>query len=137
VLVAPRAKLEAMATQASLDLSGIVIEDVPHSHAAAARAVELAREGQVEALMKGSLHTDELMAAVVAHASGLRTKRRVSHCFVLQTPPIRDRSSSPTPRSISRPTWSRRPTSCGTRSTSPMSSACRAREWPSLPRWRR
>ena len=86
VLVAPRARLEAMATQASLDLSGIVIEDVPHSHAAAARAAELARDGQVEALMKGSLHTDELMAAVVAHASGLRTKRRVSHCFVLQTP---------------------------------------------------
>ena len=86
VLVAPRAKLESVAAAAGLDLSGIAIEDVPHSHAAAARAAALAREGKVEALMKGSLHTDELMAAVVAHESGLRTKRRVSHCFVLHTP---------------------------------------------------
>ena len=86
VLVAPRAKLKAIAAQEGLDLSDIAIEDVPHSHAAAARAVELARDGAVEALMKGSLHTDELMAAVVASTSGLRTKRRVSHCFVLQTP---------------------------------------------------
>jgi phosphotransacetylase/acyl dehydratase len=86
VLIAPRAKLEAAAAEAGLDLSGIAIEDVPHSHAAAARAAELARDGEVEALMKGSLHTDELMSAVVASASGLRTKRRVSHCFVLQTP---------------------------------------------------
>jgi phosphotransacetylase len=59
---------------------------VPHSHAAAARAVELARDGSVEALMKGSLHTDEMMTAIVSSASGLRTKRRVSHCFVMQTP---------------------------------------------------
>jgi len=86
VLVAPRAKLEAIAAAAGFDLSGIAIEDVPHSHAAAERGAALAREGKVEALMKGSLHTDELMAAVVAHASGLRTKRRVSHCFVLHTP---------------------------------------------------
>ena len=57
---------------------------MPHSHAAAARAVELAVKGEVEALMKGSLHTDELMAAVVA--SPLRTKRRMSHCFLMQTP---------------------------------------------------
>jgi len=85
VLVAPRARLESVARAAGLELSGLAIEDVPHSHAAAARAVELARDGQVEALMKGSLHTDELMAAVVASAAGLRTKRRVSHCFVLQT----------------------------------------------------
>ena len=86
VLVGPRARIEAAAAAAGADLSGLPIEDVPHSHAAAARAVELAREGAVEALMKGSLHTDELMAAVVARESGLRTKRRVSHCFVLQTP---------------------------------------------------
>ena len=86
VLVAPRAKLEAVAMEAGLDLAGVAIEDVPHSHAAAARAAELARDGRVEALMKGSLHTDELMAAVVSSASGLRTKRRVSHCFLLQTP---------------------------------------------------
>lgn len=86
VLVAPRAKLEAVAAAHGLDLAGLAIEDVPHSHAAAARAAELAAAGEVEALMKGSLHTDELMSAVVASASGLRTKRRVSHCFVLQTP---------------------------------------------------
>lgn len=86
VLIAPRAKLETVAAQAHLDLSGLTIEDVPHSHAAAARAAALAAQGDVEALMKGSLHTDELMAAVVASASGLRTKRRVSHCFLLQTP---------------------------------------------------
>ena len=85
VLVAPRQKLQAVAAEAGLDLSGLAIEDVPHSHAAATRAAELARDGQVEALMKGSLHTDELMAAVVARDAGLRTKRRVSHCFVLQS----------------------------------------------------
>ena len=86
VLVGPRARIEAVAAEAGIDLSGVAIEDVAHSHAAAARAAELAREGRAEALMKGSLHTDELMAVVVARESGLRTKRRVSHCFVLQTP---------------------------------------------------
>ena len=86
VIVAPEAKLRAVAEEAGLSLDGMDIEDVPHSHAAATRAAELARDGKVEALMKGSLHTDELMAAVVSSASGLRTKRRVSHCFVLQTP---------------------------------------------------
>ncbi|MGJ4730170.1 bifunctional enoyl-CoA hydratase/phosphate acetyltransferase [Luteimonas sp. SDU101] len=86
VLVGPRGRMEAAAAEAGASLEGLAIEDVPHSHAAAARAVELAREGRVEALMKGSLHTDELMGAVVASATGLRTKRRVSHCFVLQTP---------------------------------------------------
>ena len=86
VLVAPRERVEAVAATAGFDLAGIAIEDVPHSHAAATRAVELAAAGQVDALMKGSLHTDELMAAVVAAGSGLRTKRRISHCFVMQTP---------------------------------------------------
>ncbi len=85
VLVAPHARLLAVARAQKLDLAGLEIEDVAHSHAAAARAVELAAQGQVEALMKGSLHTDELMAAVVASNGGLRTKRRVSHCFVMQT----------------------------------------------------
>lgn len=84
VLVAPRAKLEAIAAQAGIDLTGLRIEDVPHSHAAAARAAELARSGTVEALMKGSLHTDELMSAVLASDAGLRTKRRASHCFLMQ-----------------------------------------------------
>ena len=86
VLVAPAARLQAVAQAHGFDLTGIVIEDVPHSHAAAMRAVELVHQGTVQALMKGSLHTDELMAAVVASQGGLRTKRRVSHCFLMQTP---------------------------------------------------
>lgn len=86
VLVAPRARLEAVAAEAGIDLTGLAIEDVPHSHAAATRAAEMAGKGEVEALMKGSLHTDELMGAVVASASGLRTARRISHCFLMQTP---------------------------------------------------
>ncbi|WP_399696966.1 bifunctional enoyl-CoA hydratase/phosphate acetyltransferase [Xenophilus sp.] len=86
VLVGPRAKVEAAALAAGVDLAGIAIEDVPHSHAAAARAAELAGQGAVEALMKGSLHTDELMSAVLDARAGLRTKRRLSHCFLMQTP---------------------------------------------------
>ena len=86
VLVAPRARLEELATQTGLDLSGLSIEDVPHSHAAASRAAELAGRGEVEALMKGSLHTDELLGAVLPTSAGLRTKRRLSHCYLMQTP---------------------------------------------------
>lgn len=85
VLVAPRAKLEAIAAQAGLSLAGLAIDDVPHSHAAAERAVELAATGQVAALMKGSLHTDELMQAVIGCAA-LRTKRRMSHVFRIDAP---------------------------------------------------
>lgn len=85
ILIAPRARLQAIAAEAGLDLTGIAIEDVPHSHAAAERAAVLAAGGNVDALMKGSLHTDELMAAVLASSSGLRTKRRVSHCYIMQT----------------------------------------------------
>src|SRR6516164_4363236 len=71
ILVAPRAKIEATAKSAGVDLSGFQIVDVPHSHAAATKAVELVRDAQAELLMKGSLHTDELMAAVVASEGGL------------------------------------------------------------------
>jgi phosphotransacetylase/acyl dehydratase len=84
VLIGPRARLQAVAEQSGLKLGEVTIEDVPHSEAAAARAVELALKGEVEGLMKGSLHTDELMAAVVK--SALRTGRRMSHCFIMQTP---------------------------------------------------
>jgi len=84
VLVGPRARLVAAAEKSGLKIDELAIDDVPHSRAAAARAVELALRGQVEALMKGSLHTDELMAAVVG--SALRTDRRMSHCFLMQTP---------------------------------------------------
>ena len=86
LLIGPRARLEAVASKAGLDLSGIVIVDTPHSHAAAQQAAALAARGEVEALMKGSLHTDELMSALVSPTAGLRTKRRISHCFLLQTP---------------------------------------------------
>jgi phosphate acetyltransferase len=86
VLVGPVAKIEAAARAAGIALEGIKIVDAPHSHAAADKAVDLVREGAVEALMKGSLHTDELMAAVVRREGGLRTARRISHCFVLDVP---------------------------------------------------
>ncbi|MFL9879976.1 bifunctional enoyl-CoA hydratase/phosphate acetyltransferase [Herbaspirillum rhizosphaerae] len=85
ILVAPLAKLQAIADSNSLDISALRIEDVAHSHAAAARAVEMAANGEVGALMKGSLHTDELMSAVLA-SPALRTGRRLSHCFLMQTP---------------------------------------------------
>ena len=85
VLVAPRAKLEHLAQAGGLNLSGCDIVDAPHSHAAAA-AAQLAGKGEVQALMKGSLHTDEYLAAVLASEAGLRTERRLSHCYVMQTP---------------------------------------------------
>jgi phosphate acetyltransferase len=86
ILVGPRAQIETLARQHGLDLGGLPIEDAPYSQAAATRAVELVREGRAEALMKGSLHTDELMGAVVRRDTGLRTARRVSHCFVMDVP---------------------------------------------------
>lgn len=86
VLVGPEAKIRAAAEAAKVDLGGIQIVPTEHSHAAAEKAVAMARAGEVEALMKGSLHTDELMAAVVPSATGLRTGRRISHVFVLDVP---------------------------------------------------
>jgi len=86
VLVGPAAKIRAVAQDEGVDLSGYEIVNTEHSHEAAMRAVALARDGKVEALMKGSLHTDELMAAVVPSATGLRTARRISHVFVLDVP---------------------------------------------------
>ena len=86
ILVGPKAKIEAVAKQFKLDISGYELVDAPHSHAAAAKAVELVAQGKAEALMKGSLHTDELMAEVVKKDTGLRTARRISHCFVMDVP---------------------------------------------------
>ncbi len=86
VLVGPEAKIRAVAQAEGVDLSSFEIINTEHSHAAASEGVSLAREGKVEALMKGSLHTDELMAAVVPSATGLRTARRISHVFVLDVP---------------------------------------------------
>lgn len=86
VLIGPTDKIKAVAEKAGLALAGHRIVDAPHSHAAAALAVAMASRGEVQALMKGSLHTDELMAEVVSAAAGLRTDRRVSHVFVLDVP---------------------------------------------------
>ena len=86
ILVGPRARIEALAQSLGVDISAYPIVDAPHSKAAAEAAVLLVREGKAEALMKGSLHTDELMGAVVRRDGGLRTARRVSHCFVMDVP---------------------------------------------------
>jgi phosphotransacetylase/acyl dehydratase len=86
VLVGPLAKIRAVAQEAGVDLAPLRIVATEHSHAAAQQAVAMARAGEVQALMKGSLHTEELMAAVVSSASGLRTDRRMSHVFVLDVP---------------------------------------------------
>lgn len=86
VLVGPRAKIEAAAAETGCDLSGIEIVDVPHSHAAAETAVALARAGKVDMLMKGKIHTDELLEPVVNKETGLRTERRMSHVFALDVP---------------------------------------------------
>lgn len=86
VLIGPDARIRAVAEAANVDLAGVPIEAVEHSHAAAARAVEMGAAGQVAALMKGSLHTDELLGAVVAPNSGLRTARRISHVYAMDVP---------------------------------------------------
>ncbi|HVM85638.1 MAG TPA: phosphate acetyltransferase [Candidatus Binatia bacterium] len=86
ILVGPSSKIRARADEFKLDISKIPLIDAAHSHDAAAKAVALVREGRVEALMKGSLHTDELMAEVVARETGIRTARRISHCFIMDVP---------------------------------------------------
>jgi phosphotransacetylase len=86
LLVGPAARISETAAEAGIDLGDLTIIDVPDSVAAAAKAVELIREGKAEILMKGSLHTDELMAAVVSREKGLRTGRRISHVFVMDVP---------------------------------------------------
>ena len=86
ILVGPEAKIQAAAEKANVSLDGIAIEPAPHSHAAAARAVELAVAGRVATLVKGSLHTDELLGAVVAPGSGLKTERRISQVDAMSLP---------------------------------------------------
>jgi len=86
ILVGPRAKIEAAAAEAAVDISGFRLIDAPHSHAAASRAVALVGTGDARLLMKGSLHTDELMAAIVAPDAGLRTNRRISHVYLMDVP---------------------------------------------------
>lgn len=86
ILVGPAARIKETARDAGADLNGVSIVDARHSHAAAEIAVKLAREGKAEALMKGALHTDEVMSAAVDAATGLRTERRMSHVFVMDVP---------------------------------------------------
>ena len=86
ILVGPAARIREVARQSGIDLGNTQIVDAPHSHAAAAKAVELVRRGEAELLMKGSLHTDELLGAVVARETGLRTGRRISHVFIMDIP---------------------------------------------------
>jgi phosphate acetyltransferase len=86
ILVGPKDKILAVAKAFSLDLGNIEIVDVPHSQAAAEKAVELVRTGKAELLMKGSLHTDELLTEVMKRETGLRTGRRISHVFIMDVP---------------------------------------------------
>lgn len=86
ILVGPVARIRALADGLGIDLGGVETVDVEHSHAAAERAVDLIREGRAEILMKGSLHTDELLSAVLHKAYGIRTARRISHVFVMDVP---------------------------------------------------
>ena len=86
ILVGPEKKIREIATANGLDLQRVRIVDAPHSHASAAAAVALVRSGEAEVLMKGSLHTDELLGAVVARETGLRTGRRLSHVFLMDVP---------------------------------------------------
>jgi phosphotransacetylase len=86
ILVGPIVKIRAVAEKLKFDLGRYEIVDVPHSHAAAEKAVELVHLGKAELLMKGSLHTDELMAEVVRKDTGLRTERRISHVFIMDVP---------------------------------------------------
>jgi phosphate acetyltransferase len=86
VLVGPERKIRDVAETLGVDISSHEVVDVPHSHAAAAKAVELVRSGRVELIMKGSLHTDELLGEVTRRETGLRTERRVSHVFIMDVP---------------------------------------------------
>jgi phosphate acetyltransferase len=86
ILVGPKDRIRSVARHCDMDLNSIAIVDVPHSEAAADRAVELVRTGKSELLMKGSLHSDELLAAVTKRDTGLRTGRRISHVFVMDVP---------------------------------------------------
>ncbi len=88
ILIGPRGEIEAAARQCNLDISRCEIIDSGQSHLAAEAAVRVVREGKAEMLMKGSLHTDELMAAVVQRETGLRTARRISHCFIMDVPTL-------------------------------------------------
>ena len=90
ILVGPTERIRSAADRAKADIAPFEIVDSAHSHQSAAKAVELVTAGRVEALMKGSLHTDELMEAVVSQQAGIRTARRISHCFIMDVPGYTD-----------------------------------------------
>src|SRR5262249_28888396 len=86
LLVGPAAKIAETAAEAKLDISNLEIVAAPHNHASATKAVELVKQSKAEIMMKGSLHTDELMSAIVSREGGLRTGRRISHVFIMDVP---------------------------------------------------
>ncbi len=86
ILVGPRARIEAVARDAGLDISRLELIDTPHSQASVEVGARLARDGSVTMLMKGSVFTNELLSEVVSRDAGLRTDRRISHCFVMDVP---------------------------------------------------
>src|SRR5262249_45558941 len=86
ILVGPAVKIEAIARENGIGLSGVHVVNTAYSHESAAKAVQLVREGRAEMLMKGSLHSDELLSAIVARETGLRTERRISHVFLMDVP---------------------------------------------------
>ncbi|HMO83326.1 MAG TPA: bifunctional enoyl-CoA hydratase/phosphate acetyltransferase [Lacipirellulaceae bacterium] len=86
LLIGPKVRIESAAAEAEVDISGLELISTPHSHAAATKAVEVAAAGDVAAIMKGGLSTDELLAAIVPAAAGLRTERRISHAYVVDVP---------------------------------------------------
>ena len=86
ILVGPAARIREVAAKSNIDISRFRLVEAQYSQDSAAKAVELVRSAEAEALMKGSLHTDELMAAVVKRETGLRTSRRISHCFIMDVP---------------------------------------------------
>jgi phosphate acetyltransferase len=86
ILVGPVERMRRAADEVGLEIGRVELVGAEHSHAAAEKAVELVRAGRAEALMKGSLHTDELMTAVVSKTGGIRTERRISHCFIMDVP---------------------------------------------------
>jgi phosphate acetyltransferase len=86
ILIGPAERVRTVAATSGFDIAGMEVVNAEHSHDSAAKAVELVRAGRAEALMKGSLHTDELMAAVVSREAGIRTVRRISHCFIMDVP---------------------------------------------------
>jgi phosphate acetyltransferase len=90
ILVGPASKIRSAASKHNIDISNYEVVDAPHSEAAAAKGVELIHAAKGEMLMKGSLHTDEIMRSVTAKTSGLRTERRISHVFVMDVPAYKD-----------------------------------------------